>query len=202
MKSVIIISLVTFVLIFGGVLVVSNHLNRAAQTGGLPILTPDDYHAAERVYLDLATERDRIQQEKEELFAMQQEFAIQTQTLAEARTNLQAVIAKLESRQQAFIAEKERSAAKLAKMYEAMKPAQAAPILAALDMRDAMREQRLEISIGVNTALMTVGEIETQLNLAFTEMRQAIYDRQQIEITRASEAMAGKNKNPVGRPSI
>ncbi len=134
MKSVIIISLITFVFIFGGVLLVSNHLDKAAQTGALPTLTPQDYEATERVYLDLAAERDRIQQEKEELLAKQQEFAIQTQTLADARTNLQAVIAKLESRQQAFIDEKERSAAKLAKMYEAMKPAQAAPILAALDM--------------------------------------------------------------------
>lgn len=46
------------------------------------------------------------------------------------------------------------------------------------------------------------GEIESQLNIAFTEMRQAIHDRKSIEITRSAEAMAGKNKNPVGRPGV
>lgn len=45
------------------------------------------------------------------------------------------------------------------------------------------------------------GEIESELSVWFTEMRQAIHDRKSIEITRASDAMAGKNKNPVGRPS-
>ena len=39
----------------------------------------------------------------------------------------------LEVKQQAYIEARERSAARLAKMYEAMKPAKAAPILAALD---------------------------------------------------------------------
>ncbi len=134
MKSVMIISLGTFVLIFGGVLLVSDHLGDAVRGGAKPELTPEDYAAAERVFQDMALERDRIQQENEALRARQQQFAVQVQTLTDARSNLQAVIAKLDARQQAFIAEKERSAAKLAKMYEAMKPAQAAPILAALDL--------------------------------------------------------------------
>jgi len=41
-------------------------------------------------------------------------------------------------------------------------------ILTALDMRDAMQEQGLGVSIGVNTAMMTVGEIQTQLHSEYT----------------------------------
>ncbi|MFC1716824.1 AAA family ATPase, partial [Candidatus Poribacteria bacterium] len=41
-------------------------------------------------------------------------------------------------------------------------------ILAALDMHDSIQEQGLEISVGVNTAMMTVGEIQTQLHREYT----------------------------------
>jgi len=41
-------------------------------------------------------------------------------------------------------------------------------LLAAIDMRDSMQNQQLEISIGVNTALLTVGEITTQLHREYT----------------------------------
>ena len=134
MKSIVIISLVTFVLIFGGVLVISSQLNRTAQTASLPDLDPRDYAAAERAFRDLEVERDRVQQEKEELLAMRQSLAVQEQVLTQGRENLQAVIKKLEIRQEEFATEKDKSATKLAKMYEAMKPAQAAPILSALDL--------------------------------------------------------------------
>jgi len=41
-------------------------------------------------------------------------------------------------------------------------------ILAATDMRASMLEQGLGVSIGVNTAMMTVGEIQTQLHSEYT----------------------------------
>ncbi len=41
-------------------------------------------------------------------------------------------------------------------------------ILAALDMLNIMHEQGLEVSIGINTAMMTVGEIQTQLHSEYT----------------------------------
>jgi len=41
-------------------------------------------------------------------------------------------------------------------------------ILAAINMHDAMQEQGLQVSIGVNTAMMTVGEIQTQLHKEYT----------------------------------
>ncbi len=134
MKSVIIISVITFALIFGGVVVMSAQLNKVAATAGLPDMGPEDYEAAERVFRDMAIERDRIQQDKEELLALGQAVAVQEQVLNLSREQLQMVIKKMETRQQEYIEERERSAVKLAKMYEAMKPAQAAPIMQALDM--------------------------------------------------------------------
>jgi len=41
-------------------------------------------------------------------------------------------------------------------------------ILAAMDMRNAMQERQLQVSIGINTAMMTVGEIQTQLHREYT----------------------------------
>jgi len=134
MKSVLVISVITFVLIFGGVVVISGQLNKAANGGANPDLTADDYLAAERVFHDIAVERDRIQQEKEDLAGMQQVVAAQNAVLERGRESLVAVIKKLEEKQQEYIDEREKSATKLAKMYEAMKPQQAAPIISALDL--------------------------------------------------------------------
>lgn len=134
MKSVLIISVITFALIFGGVVVVSSQLNKAAQGGSNPELTAEDYAAAERVFHDMAVERDRIQQDKEELMALRQSVAVQEQVLEQGRESLMSVIKKLEQKQIEYIEERERSATKLAKMYEAMKPIQAAPIIGALEM--------------------------------------------------------------------
>jgi hypothetical protein len=116
MKSVLIISVITFILIFGGVVGISSQLNQAASGSVNPELTPDDYAAAERVFHDMAVERDRIQQDKEELLALSQSVLVQEQVLELSREGLLAVIKKLDQKQQEYIAERERSATKLAKM--------------------------------------------------------------------------------------
>jgi class 3 adenylate cyclase/tetratricopeptide (TPR) repeat protein/regulation of enolase protein 1 (concanavalin A-like superfamily) len=41
-------------------------------------------------------------------------------------------------------------------------------ILSAIDMRNAMQDHQLQVSIGINTAMMTVGEIQTQLHSEYT----------------------------------
>lgn len=134
MKSVLIISALTFALIFGGVVLMSTRLQQAATAETGPELVATDYEGTERVFQDLAVERDRIQREREELATLQQATAAQQAILTQERDQLLQVIAQLESRQQAYVTERDQSAAKLAKMYEAMKPAQAAPIISALDL--------------------------------------------------------------------
>ncbi len=134
MKSVLIISALTFALIFGGVVLMSTRLKEAATAASGPELVATDYEGTERVFHDLATERDRIQREREELALLQQAAAAQQTLLAQEREQLLEVIAKLEARQQAYATERDQSAAKLATMYEAMKPSQAAPIISALEL--------------------------------------------------------------------
>ena len=41
-------------------------------------------------------------------------------------------------------------------------------ILSAMDMRDVMGDRDLDVSIGINTAMMTVGEIQTDLHKEYT----------------------------------
>lgn len=170
MKSVIIISVITFILIFGGVLMMSTHLNNAANNGGLPDLSPEDYQAADRVFQDLARERDRIQQEKEQLLALKQSVAVQEQVLKQGQENLEAVIQKLEAKQQEYIEEREKSVGKLAKMYEAMKPAQAAPIMSSLeldiilDIMSRMKE-RQAAKILANMDAGLAAQVSTRMSL-------------------------------------
>ena len=134
MKIVIIISVVTFLLIFGGVYLNSTLLTGLTGGGGEAAIGPDDRIAGERVFADLAAERDRIQREREQLLALRQTIQAEEKTLVDTRELLEKVLGELRAEQQVYSEEKERLAQKLAKMYEAMKPDKAAPILAVLDM--------------------------------------------------------------------
>ncbi len=135
MKTVLAFSVVSFLLIFGGVVLTTQHLQGAlgpAAEG--PQLDEADDAAADRLLADLALERDRIQVEKERLADLGRQVGGQQKLLAEARENLERVVADLRAEQSVLVEEKERSARRLAKMYEAMKPDKAAPILASLDL--------------------------------------------------------------------
>lgn len=170
MKSVLVISALTFALIFGGVVLLSTQLKQAATPPTGPELVAKDYEGAERVFNDMATERDRIQQEREDLNAQRQAAAAQQLLLAQEREQLQAVIAKLEERQKTYAAEQEQSAAKLAKMYEAMKPAQAAPIISALDLDiilDIMgrMKERPAAKILANMDAALAAQVSTRMSL-------------------------------------
>ncbi len=134
MKIVVIISVVTFLLIFGGVFLTSQVLRNVSGSGTAAAIGADDRVAGERVFADLVAERDRIQGEREHLLTLRQTIAAEEKTLVDTRELLDKVLTELRAEQQVYTDEKERLAQKLAKMYEAMKPAKAAPILAVLDM--------------------------------------------------------------------
>jgi flagellar motility protein MotE (MotC chaperone) len=135
MRSVVLISIITFVLIFGGMMLLTTHMQGVSDgEEAQPQLGPEDYAAAERLLQDLAVERDRIQREKEKLLALEQQLAVETKLVNQTKLKLEEVITQLREEQQIYNAEKEKSARKLAKMYEVMKPIKAAPILSALDM--------------------------------------------------------------------
>jgi flagellar motility protein MotE (MotC chaperone) len=172
MKTIVIISAVTFALIFGGVALLALQAGHgsaaaadaAAATGGA------DQEASARVLRDLQAERDRIQREKEELAAMRQSYAVQEQVLAETYTKMQELAGGLSAGEQARTAEQTAATAKLAKMYEAMPPAKAAPILAALasdvtlDIMRHMKERQAAAILAAMDAGIAA-QISTQLSL-------------------------------------
>jgi flagellar motility protein MotE (MotC chaperone) len=133
MKSVLIISVVTFFLIFGGLAILSSQLGGNLNDGhqaGISANTID----TELVMKSLDAERATVRREKEELMTLRQAVAVQEQVLAEGRRELSDMVIEIDSKQRILGEERERSASRLAKMYENMKSAQAAPILSALDM--------------------------------------------------------------------
>lgn len=133
MKTLVIVSVVTFALIFGGVALLALQAGRAPAAAATAEAGGSDQEATQRVLRDLQGERDRIQREKEELAAMRQSYAVQEQVLTQAHEKIKELTGGVEAGQQARSQEQDLAAVKLAKMYEAMPPAKAAPILAALD---------------------------------------------------------------------
>jgi flagellar motility protein MotE (MotC chaperone) len=131
MKSILIISSLTFLLIFGGIAVMSQHFE-PPRGGGTVV--PGDVAAGARLLRDVAVERDRLQREQEALAGQRQAQAAQELVMTQVHEQLLGVLSRLEQQQATFIAERDAAAERLAKMYEAMKPDKAAEILASLDM--------------------------------------------------------------------
>lgn len=133
MKSVLIISVVTFFLIFGGLAILSSQLG-GKSTGGQQGLVAGKDLDAEEIMKGLDAERTLVRREKEELVALRQAVAVQEQVLDEGRRELSAMVREIETKQRALTEERSRAAGRLAKVYENMKPEMAAPILSSLDM--------------------------------------------------------------------
>jgi flagellar motility protein MotE (MotC chaperone) len=133
MKSVLIISVVTFFLIFGGLAILSSQLGGNSSLRQLDGSTTESLDAKQAME-DIDAERILLRREKEEIIAMRQAVAVQEQVLVEGRRELSAMVQEIETKQRVLGEVRERSAVRLAKMYENMKPAQAAPILSALEM--------------------------------------------------------------------
>jgi flagellar motility protein MotE (MotC chaperone) len=138
MKSVLIISVVTFFLIFGGLGILSSQL------GGGPVRHRTDPESVKAMDADviikgLEAERSLVRREKEELIILRQAVAVQEQVLEEGRRELETMAREIEAKQRILSDEQELSVSRLAKMYENMKPDQAAPILSALEMDILLR---------------------------------------------------------------
>ena len=134
MKSVVVISAITFGLIFGGLALTSSHIAKVVS-----VTIARDVAAPRSVGVgsgedDPQSVPEHVARTEDELMALRQTLVVQERTLADAQRSLTATVAKLDTAQQRYVAANERSARKLAKMYEAMKPVKAAPILASLDM--------------------------------------------------------------------
>jgi flagellar motility protein MotE (MotC chaperone) len=132
MKSVLILSSVTFLLIFGGIAVMAVQLSgrMAAPVDGDPV----DAVASERLLRDASLERDRLQREAERVAGLQQSQAAREAVMADVHASILGVIDRLEARQGEYVQEQDAAADRLAKMYEAMKADKAASILSTMDL--------------------------------------------------------------------
>lgn len=131
MKSVIIFSSVTFLLIFGGIAALS--LELAGRQAGAADLESQDPTTSLRLLQQAAVERDRVQREREYLAGLRQSQAAREAVMGQVHERLLGVIGRLEQQQTAFLEVQDDAATRLAKMYEAMNPEKAALILSTMD---------------------------------------------------------------------
>jgi len=131
MKSVLIISSVTFLLIFGGIAALVLTLG---DRGPDAPATEAGAAGAERLLRDAAAERDRLQRQGEELARLEDAHAAREALMSRIHNQLLETIGKLERQQDVYVEEQEAASVRLAKMYEAMKADRAAMILSALEL--------------------------------------------------------------------
>ncbi len=131
MKSVLIISSVTFLLIFGGVAALVLTLGERV---GDEAAGEADQAGPERLLRDAAAERDRLQRQGEQLARLEGTYAAREALMSRIHNQLLETIGRLEKQQDVYVEEQEQASARLAKMYEAMKADRAAMILSALDL--------------------------------------------------------------------
>jgi flagellar motility protein MotE (MotC chaperone) len=170
MKTLLIVSGLTFVLIFGGVALLAIQVSRVPAAAASGETAEADQEASARVLRDLQAERDRIQREKEGLATLRQSYAVQEQVLTQTYARMQELFGGVAAGEQARTAEQEAAGAKLAKMYEAMPPAKAAPILAALAPEvtlDILRRMkpRQAAALLANMDAKIAAQISTRLSL-------------------------------------
>ena len=145
MRSILVISIITFALIFGVIVVLSGAIPKPAPVAPAAPAAAADIGASERAFADLALERDRAQRDKEGLLSLRTQQAAEAKMLGDQENHLKAMLDSLRGASADAAAARGKAFEKLAKMYEAMKPEKAAPILAALEMDvvlDIMRRMK------------------------------------------------------------
>ena len=139
MKTILIASTVSFLVIFAGVFFYARHLSEQNATNAIGgTLAAEDIDAAELTMAALEAERETVARERERLFAMRESMAQQRQQLQQQLETIQSAIVELREEQIRYGEARNNSAQKLAKMFDAMKPDAAAPVFSSLDRETAL----------------------------------------------------------------
>jgi flagellar motility protein MotE (MotC chaperone) len=139
MKTLLIGSTVSFLLIFGGVFFFSQKMAKQNHPDAVGAeLSAEDIDAAELSLMALEAERVQIDNDRSRLLDLRQGVSAQQSTLNEQLDNIQGAIQELKGEQRRYGEARAESAQKLAKMFDAMKPASAAPIFTSLDRDTAL----------------------------------------------------------------
>lgn len=161
MKTILIASTLSFLAIFAGVYVYAQKLAGEQATdrvGGT--LSAEDVDAAELELTALHAEQERIQADRQRLLDLREVFSQEQAQLDAQLQSIQAAIAELREEQVRYSQARNESAQKLAKMFDAMKPASAAPIFSSLD-----RDTALDILVRMKekSAAKLLAAIDTRL---------------------------------------
>lgn len=181
MKSIAIISTLTFLVIFGIILFTNGLFEGAIRDFKAAVGAADegvsDLDAQEKLYVNMALERDYLQAEREQDLARKTLYEVEDKALAEREGKIAMMLTELQTAQARFNTGSDAQAAKLSKVYEAMKPAQAAPILSSLDLdivlqilRNMKDRQAAKILAAMNPAL--AAEISTRMSARGLETRE------------------------------
>ncbi|HKK70124.1 MAG TPA: hypothetical protein VKA86_02835 [Candidatus Krumholzibacteria bacterium] len=161
MKTILIASTLSFLVIFAGVYFYAQKLsarNAVNSVGGQ--LAAEDIDAAELTMAALEAEREAIARERERLFSLRESMSQQRQQLKAQLDQIQTAIGELREEQVRYGEARSKSAQKLAKMFDAMKPAAAAPVFGSLD-----RETALDILVRMKekAAAKLLSEVDPRL---------------------------------------
>jgi flagellar motility protein MotE (MotC chaperone) len=132
MKTVIIMSIVTFLVIFGGITYTSGMLEDVMKISSLTNVRPGQSEI-DRVLSNLTIEKDRIEKESSELAKKTYELSVEKKFVETEKKNIENMIAQLNELNSEFTSNRDESSEQLTKLYESMKPAKAASILLAMD---------------------------------------------------------------------
>lgn len=144
MKTIALISSLTFVVIFGTILVTSGMLGQTVRTQQQLAALQQKHRPDrdDRVYTPIAEERDRVQRQREMLAASRLQREVEERRIDQAQQKLAAMIDTLAALQRRYDVTRDKEAARLAKVYGAMKATKAAPILATLDLETVLQVMR------------------------------------------------------------
>jgi len=120
-------------MIFGGIIYATGMLEDAIKSSTMAIIQPEKPDL-DRVLAGLQTEQDQVAKEKAEVARKFKELKIEQKFIADEKIKLQSILAEIVVLNAEYVVTRDESSAKLAKLYESMKPAKAAPILATLEL--------------------------------------------------------------------
>ena len=161
MKTILIASTVSFLLIFGGVFLYAQMIQKQGAThriGGA--LSAADLDAAELAMAALDAERAQLDHQRHRQMDLRESIAREQAQLQAQLESIQVATAQLRDEQVRYGQARSEAAQKLAKMFDAMRPDSAAPVFSQLD-----RETALDILIRMKekSAARLLAAIEPRL---------------------------------------
>ena len=139
MKSILIASTVSFLVIFGGVFLYAQAIQQkdtTNQIGGA--LSAADLDAAELAMAALDAERAQLDHQRHQLLDLRESIAQERAQLQAQLEAIQVAIVELREEQVRYGRARSEAAQKLAKMFDAMKADAAAPVFSQLDRETAL----------------------------------------------------------------